>query len=97
MKRFIATIVCGSAAILGLASLAGCSASQRSGMLPQQTVALADLGPAEGTGSGSTQRGGMCLGAGDALGQAIFANYITVVRAASPELDAVYASGETNR
>lgn len=87
MKR-TTRIGLGCTAVLGLATLAGCGSSQHTQMHSTQTIALADMGPAHDHG------GAVSLGAGDALGQAIFANYVTIVRAASPELDAVYASGE---
>lgn len=87
MKR-TTRIGLGCAAVLSLATLAGCGTSRHAQMHSTQTIALAEMGPAR------DHNGAVCLGAGDALGQAIFANYITIVRAASPQLDAVYASGE---
>jgi hypothetical protein len=90
MKR-ISTIVFSGAAVFGVATLAGCGTSSHSQMHSTQTIALAEMGPAR------VHPEAVSLGAGDALGQAIFANYITIVRAASPQLDAVYASGSAER
>ena len=88
MKR-ISRIVFSSAAVLGLATLAGCGTSQHARMNSTQRISMGEFGPVVNSYDDAVN-----LGAGDALGQAIFANYIVVVRAASPQLDAVYASGE---
>jgi len=90
MKR-MTRIVFSGAAVFGLATLAGCGTSHHSQMHSTQTIALEEMGPAH------AHPDMVNLGAGDALGQAIFANYITIVRAASPQLDAVYAGGSVER
>ncbi|MCP3903510.1 MAG: hypothetical protein GY715_07720 [Planctomycetes bacterium] len=71
-------------------ALAGCTASQPSGHAglsfdSEPVVALGDLGvPADSSG-----KGWMYFGAGDALGQEIFTQYVASLRAS----ESIYATG----
>lgn len=81
------------ACLLGLTAIAfGCGGcANQASMRAHQDYALTTLGP-EMDPSGPQQPGVFRLGAGDALGQAIFANYIAVARS-NPHWQ--YAGAET--
>lgn len=91
MKR-LTTMICSCLALLATTLLTGCGTTQHTSRTCISTVALADLGPVAADGSAQSRE--FSLGAGDALGAAIFTNYITIVRASSPTIDAAYANAE---
>jgi hypothetical protein len=82
--------------VLGLAIMSllsnGCTSRPGAMAIDENAVALAVLGPA--VNPIASEPGVFYLGAGDALGQAVFANYIAFVRANGPHADWLYASGE---
>jgi hypothetical protein len=78
MKRQLITIISGCAAVLALSNIAGCSDThQHAARMSSDSFALGTLGPA----TGPREPGVFALGAGDALGQAVFTNYVYVVQA----------------
>jgi hypothetical protein len=86
MKRTALTLSCLAAIVL---CAGGCSSSQST--LQTNEPALAMVGPYIDA-AGPQQPGIFRLGAGDALGQAIFANYVAYVRANN---NTQYAGAET--
>lgn len=89
MKMNIMLVFAGLTAV---AMAGGCAShdSRASG----DFASLAALGPATGSGRGDQDT--YLLGAGDALGRAVFANYIAHVRANGEQVEA-YAGGEPAR
>jgi hypothetical protein len=82
-------IVNGCCVVMLVSGFAGCSSSYHGSMTPaSQSVALCEMGPET-----SREPGVFALGAGDALGQAIFTNYVTIVQAQQRANQAV-VSGE---
>src|SRR3954470_19297370 len=95
MKRMTSMIVCGAAAMLLATTLAGCGSSQQTAMMtPSDHISLGDLGPADAQANRTP--GVFALGAGDALGQAIFTNYVVALQSKQHETDqAVTAVSDT--
>jgi hypothetical protein len=80
------------ASLLGVTALLTGGCANQSSMRAHQEYSLGTLGAAEMDPSGPQQPGVFRLGAGDALGQAIFANYVAVAHTNSQWR---YAGAET--